>query len=100
MLEPNVKDGCGGLRDLQTAVWAARVKFKCRTLRELQQKGVIDVRAAEGIRHVTDYLLRIRNELHYTSERSRTSFPSRRRKSLPKDSGTGSWGRASGWSGS
>lgn len=65
LLEPNVKDGRGGLRDLQTAVWAARVKYKCRDLKELRQKGVVDVQAAEGIRHVTDYLLRIRNELHY-----------------------------------
>ena len=65
LLEPNVKDGRGGLRDLQTAVWAARVKYKCRDLKELRRKGVVDAQAAEGIRHVMDYLLRIRNELHY-----------------------------------
>jgi [protein-PII] uridylyltransferase len=65
LLEPNVKEGPGGLRDLQTAIWAARVKYKCRDLRELRQKGVVDARAAEGMRHVMDYLLRVRNELHY-----------------------------------
>jgi [protein-PII] uridylyltransferase len=65
LLEPNVKEGRGGLRDLQTAVWAARVKYKCRDLRELRQKGVVNVQAVEGVRHVMDYLLRIRNELHY-----------------------------------
>ncbi|MGE5247860.1 MAG: [protein-PII] uridylyltransferase, partial [Verrucomicrobiota bacterium] len=65
LLEPNVKEGRGGLRDLQAAVWAARVKFKCRDLHELQQKGVVNVQALEAIRHVMDYLLRVRNELHY-----------------------------------
>jgi len=65
LLEPNIKEGRGGLRDLQTAVWAARVKYKCRDLKELRRKGVVDVRAAEGIHHVMDYLLRVRNELHY-----------------------------------
>jgi [protein-PII] uridylyltransferase len=65
LLEPNVKDGRGGLRDLQTAVWAARVKFKCHDVHELRQKGVVNVQAVEGIRHVMNYLLRVRNELHY-----------------------------------
>ncbi|MEW6719940.1 MAG: [protein-PII] uridylyltransferase, partial [Thermodesulfobacteriota bacterium] len=65
LLEPNVKEGRGGLRDLQTAVWTARVKYKCRNLAELRQKGVVDFRAVEGIRLVMDYLLRVRNELHY-----------------------------------
>jgi len=65
LLEPNIKEGRGGLRDLQTAVWAARVKYKCRDLKELQQRGAIDARTAEAMRHVSDYLLRIRNELHY-----------------------------------
>jgi [protein-PII] uridylyltransferase len=65
LLEPNVKEGRGGLRDLQAAVWAARVKFKCHDLHELQQKGVVNVQAVEGIRHVLNYLLRVRNELHY-----------------------------------
>jgi len=65
LLEPNVKEGRGGLRDLQTAVWAARVKYKCRDLVELRQKGVINTQSVEGMRHVMDYLLRVRNELHY-----------------------------------
>jgi len=69
LLEPNVKDGRGGLRDLQTAVWTARVKYKCRNLSELRKKGVVDVQAVEGIRHVMDYLLRIRNELHYLRDK-------------------------------
>ena len=65
LLEPNVKDGRGGLRDLQTAVWGARIKYKCDGLRELRKKGVVGARTVEAIRHDLDYLLRVRNELHY-----------------------------------
>ncbi len=65
LLEPNVKEGRGGLRDLQTAVWGARIKYKCDDLAELRRKGVLGARTVEAIRHVLDYLLRVRNELHY-----------------------------------
>ncbi len=30
LLEPNLKEGEGGLRDLQSALWISRVKFKSR----------------------------------------------------------------------
>jgi [protein-PII] uridylyltransferase len=65
LLEPNIKEGRGGLRDLQTAVWAARVKYKCPNLQALRQKGVVDARVVGSTLHVMDYLLRVRNELHY-----------------------------------
>jgi len=65
LLEPNVKEGRGGLRDIQTAQWAARVKYKVHDLSELRQKGVVGAQTTEAIRHVLDYLLRVRNELHY-----------------------------------
>ena len=65
VLEPNVKEGKGGLRDLHSAVWAARIKYKCRDLVELRNKGVIGKRAVRAIEHVQDYLLRVRNELHF-----------------------------------
>ena len=44
MLEPNIKEGEGGLRDLHTALWIAMVKFKARSLRELIIKGVFSER--------------------------------------------------------
>ena len=64
LLEPNIKEGRGGLRDIHSAVWAARVKYKVQDLSELRQKGVVSARNVGAIRHVLDYLLRVRNELH------------------------------------
>ena len=64
VLEPNVKEGRGGLRDLHTAVWAARIKYKCRDLVELRNKGVLSNQTVRAIRHILSWLLRVRNELH------------------------------------
>ncbi len=68
LLEPNIKEGEGGLRDLQTALWMAQVKYKCRNLKELIAKGVLTERQAMEFEQALDYLWRIRNELHYLSK--------------------------------
>lgn len=69
MLEPNIKEGEGGLRDLHTAIWMARVKFKARDLRDLLKKGVITDREFQDFEAAYDYLWRIRNELHFQCKR-------------------------------
>lgn len=68
LLEPNIKEGEGGLRDLQTALWMAQAKYKCRNLRELIIKGMVTERQKEEFEGALDYLWRIRNELHYLSK--------------------------------
>lgn len=68
LLEPNIKEGEGGLRDLQNALWMAQAKYKCRNLRELIVKGVVTERQGEEFERAFDYLWRIRNELHYLSK--------------------------------
>ena len=69
LLEPNLKEGEGGLRDLQTAIWVARVKYKFSSLRELIIKGIMDDEELETYYAALDYLWRIRNELHYFNGR-------------------------------
>lgn len=69
LLEPNIKEGEGGLRDLHTALWVAQVKYKSRVLQELVVKGVMTDQDGEEFEAALDYLLRIRNELHYLSTR-------------------------------
>ena len=69
LLEPNLKEGEGGLRDLQTAIWIARVKYKFTELRELIIKGIMNDEELESYLAALDYLWRIRNELHYFNGR-------------------------------
>jgi [protein-PII] uridylyltransferase len=69
LLEPNIKEGEGGLRDLHTALWVAQVKYKCRVLQELVVKGVMTDQEGAEFEGALDYLWRIRNELHYLAAR-------------------------------
>ncbi|WP_429884386.1 [protein-PII] uridylyltransferase [Geoalkalibacter halelectricus] len=69
LLEPNIKEGEGGLRDLHSALWVAQVKYKAHTLKELVIKGVISERERQDFEEALDYLWRIRNELHYLTTR-------------------------------
>jgi [protein-PII] uridylyltransferase len=69
LLEPNIKEGEGGLRDLHAALWIARVKFKAKSLKELVIKGVVSDQEAAAYNSAIEYLWRVRNELHFLSPR-------------------------------
>ncbi len=76
LLEPNVKEGEGGLRDLQSALWIAKAKYKSRDLRGLLNKGVINSKEYQVIERCYNFLLTVRTEMHYQSGRrdDRLSF--------------------------
>lgn len=69
ILEPNVKEGEGALRDLHSALWVAKIKYKVSDLRELIIKGIISEEELTTFNVALSYLWRIRNELHYLAGR-------------------------------
>lgn len=69
LLEPNLKEGEGGLRELHAAIWIARVKYKASSLQDLVIKGIVHEQQAEEIRAAYDYLWKIRNHLHFLGQR-------------------------------
>ena len=69
LLEPNVKQCEGGLRDLQTAVWIARARYRLRGLRQLLASSVLPPSSVAEAMRARDFLWRIRNELHLLAGR-------------------------------
>jgi [protein-PII] uridylyltransferase len=69
LLEPQLKEGEGGLRDLHTALWLAKVKYRVRSLDELVQKAIITEDELAEVKRARDFLWRVRNSLHFLSGR-------------------------------
>ena len=67
LLEPNIKEGEGGLRELHDALWIARTKFKAENLRDLLIKGVMTEEELELYLSAQEYLWKIRNFLHFNA---------------------------------
>ena len=75
VVEPNIKDGRGGLRDLQTLYWMARYVFGIRslmTLAEIENASGGLISQAEGRLAVRswEFLWTLRFHLHYVSGRA------------------------------
>lgn len=67
--EPNLKESAGGLRDLHTLGWAARMAEGRQGLAGLLESGIVPASEAETIREGYEFALRIRNELHFQTGR-------------------------------
>ncbi len=64
LLEPDVKNGTGGLRDVDFARWAAGARFNTVDLGDLVKLGVITQREKAETESASDFLWSIRNHLH------------------------------------
>src|SRR6187455_2694726 len=76
LVEPNVKDGKGGLRDLHTLFWIAKYVYRVREPDELIKSGVFDKQEYQLFRRCEDFLWSVRCHMHFLMGRAeeRLSF--------------------------
>ncbi len=69
ILEPNVKEGKGGLRDLQTLYWIAKYLHRVDQAEELVALGVFAADEYASFRGAETFLWAVRCHLHHLSRR-------------------------------
>jgi [protein-PII] uridylyltransferase len=76
LVEPNVKDGKGGLRDLHTLFWIAKYVYRLREPEGLIARGVFDRDEFRMFRRCEDFLWSVRCNMHFVAGRAeeRLSF--------------------------
>ena len=76
LVEPNVKDGKGGLRDLHTLFWIGKYVYRVRKVEELIEHGVFDKDELTLFRRCENFLWSVRCHLHFVTGRAeeRLSF--------------------------
>ena len=70
LLEPNVKDGKGGLRDLHVLFWIAKYLFRIERFGELVERGVLNQHEYDRFARAEDFLWRVRAHLHIVCDRA------------------------------
>jgi [protein-PII] uridylyltransferase len=68
-LEPNVKTGPGGLRDIQSIAWVAKRIFALDTLDDLSSRGFLSSAELRRLKHAQSFLWKVRFGLHVLTGR-------------------------------
>ena len=70
MVEPNVKEGKGGLRDLQTLYWIAKYVNRVETPEELLKLGTFTGEEFRDFERAESFLMAVRTHLHLIAGRA------------------------------
>ena len=91
LVEPNVKEGKGGLRDLNTLFWIAKYAYRVAEPAALVGAGLFTAREFRLFCRCEEFLWRVRCELHVVAGRAeeRLSFDYQRRIAARLGYGTG-----------
>jgi [protein-PII] uridylyltransferase len=81
LLEPNLKEGIGGLRDYHHLLWLAKAFFHLRTPKDLEYLGILSHKEYAGLESHLKFIHLARNHLHRESARKndRLTFDHQRR---------------------
>ena len=69
VVEPNVKEGKGGIRDIQTLVWISKFAYNSRKIHNLLKNGLFIEKELFSLAYSYRFLLSVRCYLHLLSKR-------------------------------
>ena len=69
MLEPDIKDGKGGLRDLHTLFWIARYVYQAQSVEAMVKRGVLSLDEARAFSAEQRFLWSLRCYMHFRAGR-------------------------------
>jgi [protein-PII] uridylyltransferase len=69
LLEPNLKEGQGGLRDYHTMTWIARIKYNLKQSRDLEYLGLLSHSEYQRLSQALSFIWQVRNRLHQITSR-------------------------------
>lgn len=69
LLEPDLKKGIGGLRDVHHILWLFNARFGLKTLRELETTGRLTAPESQDLEQAASLIRVVRNHLHDLSGR-------------------------------
>lgn len=69
LLEPNLKDGQGGLRDYHAMLWVARIRSNLQDLEDFESHGYLSHDELHQLREALDFIWYVRNHLHHLAGR-------------------------------
>jgi [protein-PII] uridylyltransferase len=69
LLEPNLKEGQGGLRDYHTMLWIGRIKLNVRQARDLEYFGYLSHDEYRTVTEALSFIWGVRNQLHLETGR-------------------------------
>jgi [protein-PII] uridylyltransferase len=69
LLEPNLKEGQGGLRDYHSMLWMAKLNVDLRQPRDLEYFGLLSHAEFQDLWEALAFVWKVRNHLHHISRR-------------------------------
>ncbi len=88
LVEPNVKEGKGGLRDLHTLFWIAKDHYRVDTREELVAAGIFSRREVRLFEKAEDFLWAVRCHMHFLTASRKSASPSTSSARSPRGSAT------------
>jgi [protein-PII] uridylyltransferase len=87
LVEPNIKEGKGGIRDLNTLFWIGKYVYRVREVEDLVAAGLFTAREYALFRRCEEFLWAVRCHLHFLTGRAEERLTFDVQRSIAEDLG-------------